>query len=161
MAEASQIEESKMALDNVKNTITEMEDKVEHQRHHIQSLKAQNKFLRRQRREDILLLEADKRNRMHLTEISREYNEYRGSISGTFANPNDFLQVYTPTKRQQMEKKWFEWVKKELQFAKEMRETFKRVEGSSTGVSGSTCSKRFCDDSSSGLVYGERKRLRF
>jgi hypothetical protein len=98
---------------------------------------------------------------MHLRTISRDYNKYSGSVLGAFDDPNTFIDVFPPAKRQQVEEKWFEWVKKELQFATEMRETFKRVHGSSTGASGSTCSKRFCDDSSSGLVYGERKRLRF
>jgi hypothetical protein len=158
MARPSQTTVSKTAL---KNTIVELEDEMARQRRHIQRLEAQTAQLKSERSANYKRLKAEERNRKRLETISRMYKKYSSSTLGTFMDPGLISIVYPSTQREQLEEEWFKWATKELQFATEMRDTFKRVHGSSTGASESTCSKRFCDDSSSGLVYGERKRLRF
>lgn len=72
------------------------------------------------------------------------------------------MYPYLKSRREAEEKEWIEWVEKELQFAKEMREAFGRVDGSSidTGASESAGSKRSRDGDSSGSNDGASKRPR-
>jgi small-conductance mechanosensitive channel len=163
MGQTSRVKQSEKALKKAHDNVVKMEDEIKRQRRQIRDLKAQTAQLERERSTNKLQVVAEARYRKHLMTISRKCEKYSGSVMGTFLDPNHFNHNFPPARRQQVEEKWFKWVKKELQFAAEMRETFKRVDvdGSSTGASGSTRSKRLCDDSSSGLVYGERKRLRF
>ena len=85
MAQASQIEESKTALDKVKDTMIEMEDEIARLRDQVQTLKVQTASYEREQSRNKLLLEADKRNRKHLMAISKNYNNCR-KFEGKYHN---------------------------------------------------------------------------
>jgi hypothetical protein len=148
MAGASQIEESKSALDKVKNTMVEMENEIARLRDYVQTLEDLVENLKLERSANYDRLDAGERNRNRLMTISRKYEKYSSSTLGTFLDPRDDTYIFPPTRRQQLEGKWFEWAAKELQFATEMREVIKRVDGASTGASESAGSKRSFDESS-------------
>lgn len=162
-AVASQIEESKTALDNVKNTMVEMENEIARLRDHVQTLEAQAVHLKFERSANHMRLDAEERNRNHLRRIARKYSRYSSPTLGIFRDPGN-LTALTPIVNQQDEERWFGWVTEELQFATEMREVIKR---NSTRASKSAGSKRSrddgssgSDDGSSGSDDGASKRLR-
>lgn len=158
MTEASQIEESKTALDNVKNTMVEMENEIARLRDHVRTLEAQAVQLKLERSANYMRLNAEERNRDHLRSIARKYRRYSSTTLGIFRDPG-IPNVFTPLVHQHYEERWFGWVTKELQFATEMREVIKR-DRDSTRASKLADSKRSRDDGSSGSDDGASKRLR-
>jgi hypothetical protein len=148
MAQTPRITEPTTTPNKVNNTSVRTEDDIARQGdHYIQRLEAQAADYKRERSTNKLRLEAETRNRGHLKRLSRMYHRDRRSILGTFLAIKRSRSIFEPARRQRLEVEWFKWVEKELQFAKEVREAFKRVDGCRNA-------------SSSGSDDGARKRFR-
>lgn len=127
MARNPQGEDITAALDEVKNTITKFHSEFENLRLENEQLKDQIAIYERKLGENDRVREAGLRYRKHLKRLSRKFHTNPLETTGTFESPNDVRSWGPPVKYEQRETSWFEWIEKELQFAKEMREAFRRV----------------------------------
>lgn len=147
------------ALDEAKDNIAKMSDEMNAQQDKIKELQAQVAEYRRKQSDNQILLRSENRFRGYLETLSTV--DYRSGPRMVMFPPPYIcmMRPHVQSRREAEEEVWVEWAKKELQFAKEMREAFERVGGSSTGASESAGSKRSRDGDSSGSNDGASKRL--
>ncbi|KAF3000253.1 hypothetical protein E8E13_007912 [Curvularia kusanoi] len=147
MAPDSQAKHTTAALDEIKDAITKFSDEFENLKRENEQLKDQVAHHKRKCDENDLVRAAGVRYREHLRRMSRTHHKDSRSVTWAF-RPACVSRFYAIRRRlEQKETLWFEWAEKELQFAKEMREAFRRAHEQSVEADESDGSKHGREDS--------------
>lgn len=126
MSQDLQARTAEEALDEVKATLTDLRNENEKLKNKNKELEAKLRNHEHERPGVKRLLEAEERNRGYLRRLAARYGA--DQLTGyEFSDPRSIAGGILLKKLQ--EERWFEWFEKELQFAKEMREAYSRVNG--------------------------------